>query len=89
MNLKNDGQWELPQHLFVKDAGQTKCDTIAVTQNKQANEHDQKQNQVGNHRRNKTKYAGFGVDRVTSVLLYRVRNEAKLRMRWAKWVQGN
>lgn len=87
MNLKNDGQWESP-HLFVKDAGQTKRDTIVVTQNEQANEHDQKQNHIGNYRRDKTKYAGFGVDRVTGVL-YRVRNKAKLRMRWAKWVQGN
>jgi hypothetical protein len=67
-------------HLFPEDARQTKRATIVVTQNEQANEHDQKQDQVGNYRRDKTKYAGLGVDRVTGVLC-RVQNKAKLRMR--------
>jgi hypothetical protein len=36
-------------------------------QNDQANEHDQKQDQVGNYRGDKTKYAVLGVDKVTRV----------------------
>ena len=67
--------------LFPKAAGQTKRATIVATQNEQANEHDQKQDQVGNYRRDKTEYARLGVDRVTSVLYRWARNSAKLRKR--------
>ena len=55
-------------------------------QNEQASEHDQKQDQVGNYCRDKTEYAGLGLDRVTGILC-RDPNSMKLRMRWAKWVQ--
>ena len=84
--FKERRQREPPPHLFPEDAGQTKGPTTVATQNKQANEHDQKQDQVGNYRRDKTKYAGLSADRVTGMLC-RGPNSAKLRMRWAKWVR--
>ena len=43
MNLKNGDRWESLPHLFPEDMGQTRCATTMTTQNKQTNEHDQKQ----------------------------------------------
>ena len=82
VNLRNDGQRESPPRpdLFPEDAGQAESAAIVATQNEQANEHNQKQDQVGKHRRDIIDYAGPGADRDTGVL-YRVPNSAKLPMR--------
>ena len=67
-------------HLFPEDVGQTRCATTVATQNKQTNEHDRKQDQVGNYHRDIANHAGLGVDKFTYVLC-RGPYSAKLRMR--------
>ena len=45
----------LVPHLFPDEAGQTKRNTVATAHDEQTGEHDQKQDNVGNYRMDKSK----------------------------------
>ena len=53
-------------HLFPEEAGQIKHATTAITHDKQASEYDQKQDHVGNYRRDSTKCTEIALGRHTT-----------------------
>ena len=76
--LKNQASENRP-HLFPEEVGQTNRATTSTTQDEQAKKHDQKQDDVGNYRRDEIKYGGLGLDWRTE-RLSRDPNRANLRM---------
>ena len=58
-----------------------------LAQDEQANDHNEKQDHVGNYCGDKTKYAGHSLDNFPTDELCRYRSKAKQRMRWAQWCQ--
>ena len=65
---QNDCNWRgIPPDLFPEELSQAKSATTALTEAKQANKHDEKQDDVGYGHRNERRFVAQGVGKITDV----------------------